>query len=53
MDILNLDKIEAQFGLVLRDKDNHNNYVLIRFEDLDKIVEYYDKFKDERKNEDN
>lgn len=49
MDTLELDKIEGQFGFVLRDKDNHNNYVLIRFEDLQKIVEYFDKFKEETK----
>jgi hypothetical protein len=49
MDILDLDKIEGQFGLVLRDKDNHNNYVLIKFEDLQKIVEYFEKFKKESK----
>ena len=47
MKVLDLDKIEGQFGLVLRDKDNHNNYVLIRFEDLEKIVEYFEKFKKE------
>ena len=49
MDTLELDKIEGQFGLVLRDKDNHSNYVLIRFEDLQKIVQYFDKFKEETK----
>ena len=49
MKVLDLDKIEGQFGLVLRDKDNHNNYVLIRFEDLQKIVEYFEQFKKETK----
>ncbi|WP_461483223.1 hypothetical protein [Porticoccus sp.] len=49
MEVLDLDKIEGQFGLVIREKENHNNYVLIRFEDLQKIVEYFNKFKEESK----
>ena len=36
-----LDDMEGQFGLMLRDKDNHDNYVLIKLEDLDRIFEYY------------
>jgi hypothetical protein len=49
MEVLDLDKIEGQFGLVIREKENHNNYVLIRFQDLQKIVEYFNKFKEESK----
>ena len=47
MENLNLEKagIEGQFGLLLRDKDNHNNYILINFEDLEKIIDYYSDFK--------
>ena len=47
MENLNLEKakIEGQFGLLLRETENHDNYVLINFEDLDKIVDYYDEFK--------
>ena len=44
---LDLDKIEGQFGLMLREKDNPDNYVLIRFEDLDSIISYYADFKKE------
>ena len=40
-----LDDMEGQFGLMLRDKDNHDNYVLIKLEDLDRIFEYYSEFK--------
>jgi len=47
---LDLDKIEGQFGLMLREKDNHDNYVLIRFEDLDSIISYYNDFKKEFEN---
>ena len=47
---LDLDKIEGQFGLMLREKDNHDSYVLIRFEDLDSIISYYNDFKKEFEN---
>jgi hypothetical protein len=49
MDILDLGHMEAQFGLMIREKDNHNNYALIRFEDLDKIIKYLELFKKEMK----
>ena len=51
MDILDLGHMEAQFGLMIREKDNHDNYALIRFEDLDKIIKYLELFKKEMKNE--
>ena len=38
-------EIEGHFGLILREKNDHNNYISIKFEDLDKIVQYYDDFK--------
>ena len=28
-------------------KKNHDNYALLRFEDLDKVIDYYHLFKDE------
>ncbi len=49
MEQLDLDKIEGQFGLMLREKDNHDNYILIRLEDLDSIISYYSDFKKELK----
>ena len=51
MKILNLEHLEAQFGLIIREKENHDNYVLLRFEDLDKVVEYYKSFKVESKHD--
>ena len=45
MDVLDLGHMEAQFGLMIREKDNHDNYALIRFEDLDKIIKYLELFK--------
>ena len=49
MEKLDLDIIEGQFGLMLREKENHDNYILLRFEDLQKIVDYFAKFKKETK----
>ena len=42
---LDLDETEGQFGLMLREKKNHDNYVLLRFTDLEKIARHYDLFK--------
>ena len=47
MNILDLEHVEAQFGLVIREKENHDNYALLRFEDLDKVIDYYRSFKDQ------
>jgi hypothetical protein len=47
MKVLDLEHVEAQFGLMIREKENHDNYALLRFEDLDKVIEYYNSFKDE------
>jgi len=44
---LDLEHMEAQFGLMIREKENHDNYALLRFEDLDKVINYYNSFKDE------
>ena len=44
---LDLEHLEAQFGLMIREKENHDNYALIRFEDLDKVIDYYYLFKNE------
>ena len=47
MKVLNLEHLEAQFGLMIREKENHDNYALIQFEDLDKVIDYYHLFKNE------
>ena len=49
MKVLDLEHLEAQFGLMIREKKNPDNYALIRFEDLDKVIEYYSSFKKEFK----
>ena len=47
MKVLDLEHVEAQFGLLIREKENHDNYALLRFEDLDKVIIYYNSFKDQ------
>ena len=47
MKVLDFGHLEAQFGLIIREKENHDNYVLLQFEDLDKVIQYYKSFKDE------
>ena len=49
MEVLDLEHMEAQFGLMIREKNDHNNYALIRFKDLDKIIKYLELFKREMK----
>ena len=44
---LELENFECNIGLMAREKGNHDNYVLFRFEDLEKMIEYYDLFKKE------
>ena len=44
---LDLENFECNIGLMIREKENHDNYALLRFDDLDKIIEYYDSFKKE------
>ncbi len=44
---LDLENFECNVGLMARAKDNHDNYVLFRFEDLEKMIEYYNLFKKE------
>ena len=53
MKVLDLEHVEAQFGLMIREKENHDNYALLRFEDLDKVIEYYKSFRNEFKNLEN
>jgi hypothetical protein len=47
MKVVDLGHLEAQFGLIIREKENHDNYALLQFEDLDKVIQYYKSFKDE------
>ena len=47
MEVLDLGKFEAQIGLMIREKVNPDNYALLRFEDLEEIIKFYDRFKKE------
>jgi len=42
---LDLGQIEAKFGLLIRDKFDHDNYVLLELDGQDHIIQYYDEFK--------
>jgi hypothetical protein len=42
---MDLGEGEAAFGLVVRDKCNHDNYMLLSFENLDEIFEALDDLK--------
>jgi hypothetical protein len=44
---LDLENFECNIGLMIREKENHDNYALLRFEDMDKIIKYYKSFKEE------
>jgi hypothetical protein len=44
---LDLGEIECQMGFMMREKKDHNNYVLLQIEDLEKIQKYFDLFKKE------
>jgi len=43
--VLDLGEGEAAFGLVVRDKNNHDNYMLLSFENLDEIISSFDDLK--------
>ena len=45
MEKLDLKELEAQFGLMVREKNDHSNYALFKFSDLEKISDYFDTFK--------
>jgi len=39
------EELECQFGLMLREKDDHKNYLMLNFSDLEDVVEYFEIFK--------
>ena len=48
---MDLGECEASFGLIIRDKDDHDNYILMSFENVKEIS---DEFKElEKKNKNN
>jgi hypothetical protein len=38
---MDLGEGEASFGLIIRDKNNHDNYVLLSFENLKEITDEF------------
>ena len=45
MKVLDLGEGEGAFGLVIRDKENHDNYILLSFENLEEIVTAFNDLK--------
>ena len=45
MKVIDLGEAEAAFGLVVRDKINHDNYMLLSFENLEEIFVAFDELK--------
>ena len=46
MDPIIYGDTEASFGLIIRDRHNHDNYVFIDFEHLEKLLERYRSLKE-------
>ncbi len=45
MKVLDLGEGEGAFGFVVRDKNNHDNYMLLSFENIEEIIVAYDDLK--------
>jgi len=43
--VLDLGEGEGAFGLVVRDKGNHDNYMLLSFENLEEIIAAFEDLK--------
>jgi hypothetical protein len=43
--VLDLGEGEGAFGFVVRDKNNHDNYMLLSFENLEEIIHAFDELK--------
>ncbi len=41
MKVMDLGECEASFGLIIRDKNNHDNYILLSFEGIKEIVDEF------------
>jgi hypothetical protein len=41
MKIMDLGEGEASFGLIIRDKTNHDNYILLSFENIQEIIDEF------------
>ncbi len=49
MKVLDLGEGEGAFGLVVRDKLNHDNYMLLSFENLEEIITAFNELKKQLK----
>ena len=41
MKVMDLGECEASFGLIIRDKSNHDNYILMSFENIKEISDEF------------
>ena len=53
MKVLDLGEGEAAFGLIVRDKCNHDNYMLLSFANIEEIIEAYNDLKKQFKEANN
>ena len=44
MEVLKLEKVDVEIGLIVRDVDDPSIYALIQLEDLEEIVKFYNSF---------
>ena len=45
MKVLDFGEAEGLFGLLVRDKTNHDNYMLLSIENLEEIIKAFDEIK--------
>jgi len=41
MQILDLDYMQGKFGLLIHDKNDHRNCILLKFDILEKLIRYF------------
>jgi hypothetical protein len=39
--VMDLGESESSFGLIIRDKNNHDNYILLSFENIKEITDEF------------
>ncbi|MFM9876129.1 MAG: hypothetical protein ACKVN8_07150 [Nitrosarchaeum sp.] len=45
MKVLDLGEGDAAFGLIIRQKTNHDNYMLLSFENIEEIIQAFSDLK--------
>jgi len=47
MEEITLNETQGNFGLIIRDREDHDRYVVMDFEDMEILVERWNMFKKE------